>query len=319
MTCSHQGCDARVMARGLCSKHYQRAQSRGELPNSWSRRQRQGRPFHEKLEHGKRVSDDGCWEWAGALSDHGYGRMPASRGRYVSVHRESYKIHCGEIPNGLDVDHLCRNRKCFNPDHLELVTRKENVRRGALPAMMREKSKAQTHCKNGHPLSGDNLILQGRDRKARACRKCRSIRQRRRYHERRSSTKNGAKSMPKTFTNVCAQGDVLFILRNDDTVIPATAVKVNPDVNGHIIVTMSETQHHHVVLIDKPKKDDPPNAEMFQSADNPLIAWLRVNRPTVLEHLRPHDTHAPILFQPGVYEVRRQREYVPEGFRRVAD
>ena len=48
-------------------------------------------------------------------------------------------------------------------------------------------------------------------------------------------------------------------------------------------------------------------------------AWIKVNRPTVLEHQRPHDTHAPIKFAKGVYEVRRQREYTPEGWRRVAD
>lgn len=58
---------------------------------------------------------------------------------------------------------------------------------------------------------------------------------------------------------------------------------------------------------------------VMYSTDNPLIAWLEVNRPTALEHLRPHDTHEPIMFGPGIYEVRRQREYTPEGFRQVQD
>ena len=53
--------------------------------------------------------------------------------------------------------------------------------------------------------------------------------------------------------------------------------------------------------------------------DNPLVSWLQVNRSTALDHLRPHDTHESIMFEPGIYEVRRQREYTPEGFRRVED
>lgn len=117
----------------------------------------------------------------------------------------------------------------------------------------------------------------------------------------------------KTFTHTAAQGDVLFrrAEKLPDGVTPVATI------DGKLIITHSETGHHHAMVLDR-KRSKTPSVEMF-STDNPLIAWLRVNRPTVLEHLRPHDTHAPILFQPGVYEVRRQREYVPEGFRRVAD
>ncbi|MDE3022888.1 MAG: HNH endonuclease [Pseudomonadota bacterium] len=117
------------------------------------------------------------------MSDDGYGKVPVSRGKYASVHRISYQLQKGPIPKGFELDHLCRNRKCFNPEHLEPVTRKENVKRGLLPEMMRTKSRSKTHCKNGHPLSGDNLVLQGAEKKFRVCRMCRAKRQRRKYQE----------------------------------------------------------------------------------------------------------------------------------------
>jgi|CXWL01.1.fsa_nt_gi hypothetical protein len=118
----------------------------------------------------------------------------------------------------------------------------------------------------------------------------------------------------KTFDKFAAQGDVLF-RRIDD--LPAKAVPVRAQ-NGEIIVTHSETGHHHVMVLDR-KRSKTPAVEMFSDANNPLIAWLKVNRPTALEHRRPHDTHEPIMFGPGVYEVRRQREHTPEGWRQVQD
>lgn len=116
----------------------------------------------------------------------------------------------------------------------------------------------------------------------------------------------------RTFNEVCAQGDVL-IRRVESIPENATA---NAPINGEIIVTHSETGHHHVMVLDREKL---PSVEMFSSTDNPLLAWIKVNRPTVLEHRRPHDTHEPIKFEPGVYEIRRQREYTPEGWRQVQD
>lgn len=116
----------------------------------------------------------------------------------------------------------------------------------------------------------------------------------------------------KKFIDVCAQGDVLF-RRVDAVPLGAKPVAVDGD---KIVVTHSETGHDHVMVLDKRKGE--PAVEMF-AGDNPLVAWLKVNRPTKLEHLRPHDTHEPIEFGKGVYEVRRQREHSPEGWRRVAD
>ena len=118
--------------------------------------------------------------------------------------------------------------------------------------------------------------------------------------------------MTKTFRTVCAQGDV-WIRRAK--ALPKGLPEVAP-VGGRVIVTHSETGHDHVMVLDR--ETDTPAVQMF-ATDNPLIAWIKVNRPTALEHLRPFDTHEPIMFSKGVYEVRRQREYTPGGFRRVED
>lgn len=72
----------------------------------------------------------GCWEWRAAKAGGGYGRFAPDGRRQVQAHRFAYEIVCGAIPDGLDLDHLCRNRGCVNPAHLEPVTRQENVRRG---------------------------------------------------------------------------------------------------------------------------------------------------------------------------------------------
>lgn len=120
----------------------------------------------------------------------------------------------------------------------------------------------------------------------------------------------------KTFNQTAAQGDVLF--RRVDALPPGLVSAAA--VNGQVIVTHSETGHNHVMVLDRPGLAGVlPAVEMFNHKDNALLSWLKVNRPTALEHQRPHDTHAPIMFAPGIYEVRRQREYTPEGFRRVED
>lgn len=77
--------------------------------------------------------------------------------------------------------------------------------------------------------------------------------------------------------------------------------------NGRYILAHSETGHHHVMVLERDEAGV-PNVELYDT-DNPLVSWLKVNRPTALEHLRPHDTHEPHLYQPGEYEIIRQREF----------
>lgn len=81
-----------------------------------------------KLESRRLITLLGCWLWTGGYNAAGYGLIAVS-GRMLRVHRVAYEFYVGPIPESLELDHLCRNKGCFNPGHLEPVTHKENVRR----------------------------------------------------------------------------------------------------------------------------------------------------------------------------------------------
>ncbi len=116
----------------------------------------------------------------------------------------------------------------------------------------------------------------------------------------------------KTFNNCAAQGDLL--LRRIDR-LPA-GVKPMATERGAFIVAHSETGHHHIIK-------ERPSVKVY-STDDPMVSYLEVIEATdatetLLEHLRGHDTHETLSIPPGIFELRRQREYTPEGWRRVAD
>jgi hypothetical protein len=110
---------------------------------------------------------DDCWLWRGSCRN-GYGSIWVD-GRLRSAHRVSYQERHGPIPEGLELDHTCRNKSCVNPDHLEPVTHQENMLRGPRERYGVQQNK--THCRNGHELTPENTYLWlGRRRNCRTCR-----------------------------------------------------------------------------------------------------------------------------------------------------
>lgn len=114
--------------------------------------------------------------------------------------------------------------------------------------------------------------------------------------------------MTKQFDKMAAQGDVMFIKVDK---LPS-GLKASKAENGYHIVTHSETGHHHVVL--------EKSARMLIDETNEFIAYLQVSEDCEIKHLREHDTHESIAFNQGdIIQVRRQREYTPQGLRKAQD
>ncbi len=115
----------------------------------------------------------------------------------------------------------------------------------------------------------------------------------------------------KTFTKMAAQGDFI-IIRIDD--IPENVEKMESE-NGYFTIAHSETGHNHVMVADRVeafKPDHVPDNDLYE-------LFLIVKEPTDIQHIRSFDTHETLRVPPGNYQIRRQREYTPEGFRRAAD
>lgn len=136
--------------------------------------------FAERLLAKVRVAESGCWEWtASHVGSTGYGKIVNMNKTLMPAHRASYQLFVGPIPDGLEIDHLCRNPSCVNPEHLEPVTGRENKIR-AMPYRVTGNEK-KTHCPQGHPYDEENTRLYTAPtgytgRNCRACSRARDVR-----------------------------------------------------------------------------------------------------------------------------------------------
>lgn len=119
-----------------------------------------------------RRDKSGCLLWIGAISSTGYGTFSIRR-RSFNAHRIAYQLVRGSIEQGKHLDHLCRVRACVNPDHLEVVTQRENLLRGFSPAAQHARA---THCIHGHEFTPDNIYWRPDHAHQRCCKKCIKIR-----------------------------------------------------------------------------------------------------------------------------------------------
>ncbi len=153
--CIIPNCSSPHLARGWCSKHYQRWQDHGD-PLGLSDAER----FWSKVQF-----TDSCWLWtAGPTRD--YGQFSLEDQHFIGAHRWAYEFCVGPIPEGLTIDHLCRTPRCVRPDHLEPVTQQTNTLRGVSVVA---KNAAKTHCIHGHPFDNENTCLVTAGRQCRTC------------------------------------------------------------------------------------------------------------------------------------------------------
>lgn len=149
--CSIPGCSKVLLARGWCGKHYERWRRHGD-PN-YTERPTWGQS--DEVRFFAKVDAEGdCWQWTACVGPDGYARFLGTK-----AHRWAWIHLVGPIPERLELDHLCRNRSCVNPDHLEPVTGYVNIHRSFSPPA---RNARKTHCPKGHPYAGDNLRVYAR-------------------------------------------------------------------------------------------------------------------------------------------------------------
>jgi len=181
-SCTVNNCEKRAWARGRCNTHYARLRRQGPLPPA------EGRSLVQRFFEKVQVRHVGCWVWTATRIRKGYGHFHTNGGM-VTAHRMAYELLTGPIPEGKTLDHLCRNRICVRPDHLEPVDMRTNILRGnGLAAQNARK----VSCPVGHQLIGENLYRHKDGR--RECLSCR------RESLRRAAARQRAKKKAKDGT-----------------------------------------------------------------------------------------------------------------------
>ena len=163
-TCTVDGCALPVMSKALCNRHYKRWYKYGD-PTFIPKRPSPEERFAAYIQAG----GDGCHEWSGPLQAGGYGWFRIGRRVRVLAHRYAYEMARGPIPDGLVIDHLCRNRRCVNPEHMEPVTNMENLRRGLGYGLA---NGLRTTCTHGHEYTPENTYINPQHPTSRRCRTC---------------------------------------------------------------------------------------------------------------------------------------------------
>lgn len=182
-TCSRAGCTRplRYKRHRLCHPCYEWLRRRGQLAV------RSRDPVERFWSHVDRSGS--CWVWTATTGTHGYGRV-FWLGKQRQAHRIAYELIVGPIPEGLELDHLCRNRACVRPNHLEPVQQAENLRRGYSPLAINGR---KTHCPKGHEYTPDNTRPTKLGRRCRTCDRERNAR--------RSAQEKAARSLAVKSTN----------------------------------------------------------------------------------------------------------------------
>ena len=162
-TCSIEECAKRAPDHRLCPMHRSRLAHHGTTDDPT--------PSVEQRFWAKVDKSGECWLWTAAIDRNGYGKF-RHQGGAVFAHRVAYELEVGPVPDGLELDHLCRVPRCVRSDHLEPVTHRDNLLRGAT---ISARNAAKTHCPQGHPYDEANTkFTRGGWRTCRTCRNLRS-------------------------------------------------------------------------------------------------------------------------------------------------